>query len=133
MKKLFAILIPFLMMASAESAPPTEKVVNLEKVPWEQANFKGLTVKRFPGDLMSMNIARYAAGTLMPLHVHPNEQIFLVRSGKYKITIEGREHILMPDDLLIIPPYVVHVVEALVDSEHLEVFAPGVLKQTFLK
>ena len=87
----------------------------------------GIAFKQFPGELLRLQIARFEAGSIAPAHSHVNEQILMVRSGRYRATIEGREHILEEGDVIVVPSHAVHSFEALEDSEHIEAFAPSVM------
>ena len=49
----------------------------------------------------------------------------MVQSGRYRIAVEGTEHVLEDGDVIVIPSYSVHEVDTLVDSFHIEFFAPA--------
>ena len=121
------VLLPLALVICAEAAPPEETVVNLDEMEWRPGPVDGMAIKQTLGDLVLMNVVRYEKGTIFPAHSHVNEQIALVRTGLYKVTVGGREHILEPGDVIVIPAYSEHEFEALEDSEHLEAFAPAVM------
>ena len=121
-------LLGILFATLAIAAPPDPTIVNSNDLEWSEGSLEGVTIKQFPGELGRMNIVRYAAGTIFPAHNHVNEQILLVRSGSYRIAVEGTDHVLDVGDVIVIPSYSVHEVEALVDSSHIEFFAPADLK-----
>lgn len=121
---LFGILFATLALA----APPAPTIVSANDLEWAEGSYEGVTTKQFPGELGRMNLVRYAAGTVFPAHSHVNEQILMVQAGRYRIAVEGNEHVLEVGDVIVIPSYSVHEVEALVDSSHIEFFAPADLK-----
>lgn len=98
---------------------------------WIQGSYPGVTLKQFPGELGHMNMVRYAAGTVFAIHHHVNEQIMIIQSGNYRIEVDGTDHLLSPGDVIIIPAYALHEVEALDNSSHIEFFAPADLKPGF--
>ncbi len=121
-------LLGVLVATVAFAAPPDPTIVSSDDLEWSEGSRDGVTIKQFPGELGRMNIVRYAAGTIFPAHSHVNEQILMVRSGRYRIAVEGTDHVLEVGDVIVIPSYSVHEVEALVDSSHIEFFAPADLK-----
>ncbi len=121
-------LLAVLSCAAAFAAPPDPTIVSSDDLQWSEGSLEGVTIKQFPGVLGPINIVRYAAGTLFPAHSHVNEQILMVQSGRYRIAVEGTDHVLQVGDVIVIPSYSVHVVEALVVSSHIEFFAPADLK-----
>ena len=117
-----------LVSASAFAGPPAPTIVHTDDMDWGEGSNSGVTLKQIPGALGRMNLVRYAAGTLFPSHRHVNEQILMVQSGRYRITVEGEDHFLDPGDVIIIPSYATHEVEALNNSSHIEFFSPADLK-----
>lgn len=67
---------------------------------------------------------RLAAGSNLPPHRHPHEQTGFLVSGSLQFTIGGETSTLAPGASWCILGGVEHSVEALEDSEVLEVFAP---------
>ena len=123
-----AILVSVVLAGVAAAAPPPPTIVNANDVDWHDGSVAGVSTKEFPGELGRMNLVRYAAGTLFPLHNHINEQILMVQSGSYRIEVEGTDYMLQVGDVIIIPSYSLHEVEALEESSHIEFFAPTDLK-----
>lgn len=113
----------------ALAAPPTPTVIDTDAVPWDVGPEEGITLKRFNGNLARLNIVRWANGTLAQPHVHATEQLILVQSGRYRVTLEDQEHILEAGDLMIFPSFALHGIEALEDSAHIAVFAPASLPE----
>ena len=112
----------------AVAAPPDPTIVNTEEVSWDEGPANGITLKRFIGDLVGMNLVRWAEGTTRAPHTHVNEQIMLVQSGSYRITVEGQAHTLRAGQLIIVPSYALHGIEALEDSEHIAIYSPAAFR-----
>ncbi len=110
------------------AAPPEETVVNLDDVEWSTGFADGVATKSFAGELVRMHVARYEKDAVSPRHSHVNEQIILVQSGRYRVSVEDRIHTLEAGHLIIIPAYASHTLEALEDSTHIEAFAPATLR-----
>ena len=76
-----------------------------------------------------MTIARVLLrkGAVVSMHQHENEQVTMMRSGALKFVFGGREAgqeiIVREGDVLVIPPNVPHMVEALEDSMATDLFA----------
>ena len=63
-------------------------------------------------------------GGLVPLHHHESEQLSYCLEGKLKLEAEGKEFILNPGDVLVIPSNVPHSALALEDFRGLDIFSP---------
>lgn len=72
----------------------------------------------------------YKKGDFAPTHAHPNEQSGYVISGKYRITIDGKEEYLNPGDSYAIPENVPHSMEVIEAGEVIDVFTP--VRQDYL-
>lgn len=66
-----------------------------------------------------------AEGFSTPDHNHPDEEIVLLIEGSIKAVSGEKEFFLEPGELIVIPAYVQHHYEALVDSVTIEAFGPG--------
>jgi quercetin dioxygenase-like cupin family protein len=129
MTKALKILFLLGIAVHAVAAPPDPTIVNTDEVPWDVGPEEGITLKRFAGALARLNLVRWADGTTAAPHTHATEQILLVQSGTYRITVEGQAHLLRAGDLIVVPSYSLHGIEALEDSEHIAVFAPAALPE----
>jgi quercetin dioxygenase-like cupin family protein len=65
-----------------------------------------------------------AQGGVVPLHHHESEQLSYCVEGSLKIEIEGREIVLRPGEVLVIPTNVPHSALALEDFRGFDVFSP---------
>ncbi len=76
------------------------------------------------GDAMTLAEITLAAGAVVPVHDHPNEQIATVLAGRLRFVVGEEEHEVEAGESVLIPGGVPHQVEALADSRVLDVFAP---------
>lgn len=63
-------------------------------------------------------------GCVVPAHSHDNEQLTFVISGSWRFEIDGKIVIVGPNEMLYIPPNMVHAAEALEDVVAYDVFSP---------
>ena len=127
MKQILRALGLFGAAVAVAGAQPTPTVVDTDAVPWDNGPADGITLKRFNGNLARINIVRWERGTHVAPHTHATEQIILVQSGRYRVTLESEEHVLEAGDLMVFPAFAPHGIEALEDSAHIAVFAPASL------
>jgi len=80
--------------------------------------------KMLHGQHMTVARIRLAQGAVVPEHSHPNEQISILESGVLRFVLAGEERILHAGGVLVIPPDVPHMVEALEDSLAVDLFSP---------
>ena len=65
-----------------------------------------------------------AKGGILPEHAHANEQITILLSGEFALTINGETESVAPGGIGLIPPHAVHSGRALTDCRILDVFQP---------
>ena len=63
-------------------------------------------------------------GALVPMHKHESEQMTYVLQGGLKFLVGGEEVIVREGEVLVIPSWVEHQVEALDDTLTLDIFSP---------
>ena len=63
-------------------------------------------------------------GALVPMHKHESEQMTYVLQGGLKFLVGGEEVIVREGEVLVIPSWVEHQVEALDDTFELDLFSP---------
>ena len=63
-------------------------------------------------------------GAIVPRHHHVNEQVTMLEKGRLRFVFDDGERIVEVGDALQIAPDAPHMVEALEDSEALDVFTP---------
>ena len=64
------------------------------------------------------------AGSELPEHSHPQEQVASVIKGKLELTIDGKTQILEPGSVAIIPTNTKHSGKAITDCQSIDVFYP---------
>ena len=64
------------------------------------------------------------AGSPVPDHSHPHEQVVNVIEGDFELTVDRETEILKPQTLVIIPPNAKHSGKALTDCRIIDVFYP---------
>jgi quercetin dioxygenase-like cupin family protein len=74
---------------------------------------EGPTIK---GGQIEVGRYRFAAGTGSKPHMHPEEQVINVLSGRFRVRIGNEERILGPGEAALVPPNIEHEARA-VDSE----------------
>ena len=67
---------------------------------------------------------QFEAGTLLPEHSHPHEQITLVTQGTFDLTVEDETYHLEAGMVAVIPPEVHHSGTSVTRSQIIDVFYP---------
>ncbi len=87
--------------------------------------FKGVSLDSLAvGEKSMVSKMNYVVGNFATLHQHPHEQSGYVISGKYRMTVDGKEYVLNPGDSYAIPGNVPHAFEVLEAGEVIDVFTP---------
>ena len=76
------------------------------------------------GDTMYQMLATLAAGSQMPAHSHPQEQIVHILEGKMRLIVEGVPHELSAGDSFYLASNVSHGVETISATRVLDTFSP---------
>jgi unsaturated pyranuronate lyase len=76
------------------------------------------------GETMYQMIAELKAGSVMPPHQHPQEQIIHIISGRMKVNVGNDSRVLGPGDSHYLASNVSHGVETLEDTRVLDTFSP---------
>src|SRR5204862_3515599 len=76
------------------------------------------------GDTMYQMLATLAAGSRMPAHSHPQEQIVHILEGKMRLIVEGVPHELSAGDSFYLASNVPHGVEKILPTRVLVTFIP---------
>ena len=76
------------------------------------------------GKTMYQMVATLAAGSRMPEHQHPQEQIVHILEGKMRLIVEGVPHELSTGDSFYLASNVAHGVETISETRVLDTFSP---------
>ena len=76
------------------------------------------------GKTMYQMIATLAAGSRMPAHSHPQEQIVHILEGKMRLIVDGVANDLLPGDSFYLASNIPHGVETIVPTRVLDTFSP---------
>ena len=76
------------------------------------------------GKTMYQMMALLDAGSKMPEHRHPQEQIVHILTGKMRLIVEGVPHELSPGDSFYLASNIPHGVETILDTRVLDTFSP---------
>lgn len=76
------------------------------------------------GESMMQMEVTFAAGSQLPVHMHQNEQMTHVVSGRLILTLEGMPHECGPGETLLIAGGIAHSAEAREDAVVLDTFSP---------
>jgi quercetin dioxygenase-like cupin family protein len=76
------------------------------------------------GKSMYQMRATLKAGSTMPAHQHPQEQVIHILSGRMKLIVDGTAHELTTGDSFYVAGNVSHGVETIEDTQVLDTFSP---------
>ncbi len=86
--------------------------------------FPGFRGQMIHSAQMSFAYWTIAAGSDLPAHSHPHEQVVNLLAGELDLTVEGVTRRLRSGDVVAIPGHAVHSGRALSEVRVLDVFAP---------
>lgn len=85
----------------------------------------GFSVKFIHTEKMTLAYWDIKAGSVLPEHSHPHEQVAAqVISGEFELTLEGESKVMKAGDIAVIPSNAVHSGKAITDCQLLDVFSP---------
>jgi quercetin dioxygenase-like cupin family protein len=76
------------------------------------------------GKTMYQMLARLDAGSKMPAHQHPQEQIVHILKGRMRLIVDGTPHELAAGDSFYLAANVPHGVETIEETRVLDTFSP---------
>src|SRR5260370_696817 len=76
------------------------------------------------GNTMYQMMATLAAGSIMPAHSHPQEQIVHILEGQMRLIVDGVSHELSTGDSFYLASNVPHGVETVLPTRVLDTFSP---------
>jgi quercetin dioxygenase-like cupin family protein len=97
--------------------------LQLNAIP-EKEIFPGFTARIINTANMTLVYVRVKAGTLLPEHAHPQEQVTNLLEGRLELIIGGETVLLEPGIVGTIPSNASHSGRALTDCYILDIFHP---------
>ena len=76
------------------------------------------------GKAMYQMVATLEAGSKMPEHHHPQEQIVHILEGRMRLIVEGKPHEMKTGDSFYLASHVPHGVETIEETRVLDTFSP---------
>ena len=97
--------------------------INLEEIEQREL-LPGLHVRFVHSEKMTIAYWEIKAGSEMPLHSHPHEQITNILEGQLELTLGEDKRSMDPGSAAVIAPDVPHAGKAITDCRVLDVFHP---------
>ena len=94
-----------------------------DEIPEERINDKFIRKLAWNGTVM-ISWMQCKKGCYVPPHNHENEQLTFVVSGRWRFKIDGKTLVVGPNEMLYIPPQMVHEAEAEEDLVAYDIFVP---------
>jgi quercetin dioxygenase-like cupin family protein len=85
---------------------------------------KGYHARFVHAENMTMAFWEVEAGSVLPEHKHPHEQITTVLEGEFELTVAGEKQLCKPGVAVVIPGNVPHTGLALTPCRLLDAFYP---------
>ena len=93
--------------------------------------FGDVTVRAVVANTVRVMRLELPEGIKSPYHNHADEEIFLLLEGRLRVIGGDNTFTMSPGDVFVVPPFVPHQLEALVDSVVIESGGPGPLLDLF--
>jgi len=94
-----------------------KKIMSREIIPGYKAKF-------IHTENLTLAYWEIKAGSVMPVHSHPNEQVVNMIEGEFELTVKDRTHVLKPEMVVTIQPNIEHSGIARTDCRIIDVFFP---------
>lgn len=85
---------------------------------------KGIKAHAVTTDTVTVLHVKIEEGALLPKHSHHNEQVVNVIEGELELTVAGKKYNLMPGNVMVLEPNVVHSGRAVKACKVVDVFHP---------
>lgn len=97
--------------------------INLSNVK-EKEIVPGFRARMVHSQNMTFVFWQVKAGSPLPEHSHPHEQITTVIKGSFEMNVAGETRIMEPGSVVVIPANVKHQGKSITDTELIDVFYP---------
>jgi len=98
--------------------------IPLTSVELQQDLIPGFDVRFVHSENMTFAFWDIKAGSLLPEHAHPHEQVANVLDGEFELTIDGQTQRVTPGTIAVIPGNTTHSGRAVTDCKVVDVFNP---------
>ncbi len=98
--------------------------LKLDSIPIREF-FPGYRGKLIHTEFMTLAFWDVDEGAEVPEHSHHNEQVMHVLEGRFELSIEGKNGVYEPGDIVVIAPHAKHRGKALTACKLLDVFSPA--------
>ncbi len=85
---------------------------------------KGIKAHAVTADTVTVLHVTIEEGALLPEHSHHNEQVVNVIEGELELTVEGKNYNLMPGNVMVLEPNIVHSGKCIKACKVVDVFHP---------
>ncbi len=100
-----------------------EYFIDIKALPSKEV-ISGYTARSIHTGTMTFMYWQVEAGTAIPEHSHPHEQVAHVLKGIFELTVDGETQLLKPGIVAVIPSHAKHGGKAITSCELLDVFNP---------
>jgi quercetin dioxygenase-like cupin family protein len=84
----------------------------------------GFVARFIHTEKMTLSYLSVSAGSALPEHAHPHEQVSTVLEGEFELILAGNPIRLTPGEVLVIPSGIRHAGKAITDCRLLDIFTP---------
>jgi len=84
----------------------------------------GFRLKVVHSEHMTLTYWDIKAGSSLPEHSHPNEQVTNMIEGELELIVDGESNIIKPNSVVVIPSNATHSGKAITDCRVIDVFYP---------
>ncbi len=97
--------------------------INLNSID-EKEIVSGYFARFIHSENMTIAYWNIKAGSSLPAHSHPHEQISSIIKGEFELTVDGTHHLLKADNVFIIHSGIPHSGKAITDCKIIDTFYP---------
>ena len=117
------ILIPLSSLVVGQITDPRASIVNMGSI--EPFIVSDIAIRSVVASAVRVMRLEMREGVKSPHHNHVDEEVFLLIEGQVRAAGGDNSFEMLPGDVFVVPPFVPHQLEALVDSIIIEVGGPG--------